>query len=57
MEKLKVTKNRRYGMRLINMWLTEAELESLKESLKDEKYSQNIVDILYEVNNRGDLNG
>ena len=55
MEK-KSTTNPHRGMNLISMWVTKAEEESLKESLKaPECYGSNIVEILDEANERGDI--
>lgn len=48
--------NPRKGKYLRFLWLTGAESESIKESLKNlDKYGQNIIDIFEEVNSRGDF--
>lgn len=49
-------KNRRYGMKLISIWLTPAEQESLKASVKNaDIYGINIVEILETASKRGDV--
>jgi len=55
--------NRRQGMILFGLWLTKAERESMKESLKDLNRDQimrdfaiqNIVEIIEKANERGDF--
>ena len=54
---VKISTNRRKGMKCYNIWLTEGETESMKESLKaPEILGGNIVEIIEEATNRGDFN-
>lgn len=49
--------NRRKGMRALTLWLTKAEILSMKESLKaPEYYGSNIIELIEEANLRGDFN-
>jgi len=49
-------KDPRRKLNLMKIWITEAEEESLKESLEDPtKYEQNVIEIFEEVKKRGDI--
>jgi len=49
--------NRRLNMKMLNLWVTKAEEESLRETFKELNYltAQNLTDILIEAHERGDF--
>jgi len=47
--------NKRLGMKLVKMWLSEEELVAIVTYLKDSDFINNVGDIIFEVNKRGDF--